>query len=147
MLIYLIFPTILLLTVIIHYVTLKKLTLLLNANLGQAIKLISIVLSLFLAHLIEIILYAIVYYFSDIFSANNVLIKGSFQENLNALYFSFLAYSSLGSSDLITTGWVRILYGFEALNGLLLITWSASFTFLTMNIVWNCDQCVENKKQ
>jgi len=139
------FPTILLLTVTIHYFTLKQLTLVLNANLGQAVKLISIVLSLFLAHILEIVLYATVYYFSDIFSDNNVLISGSFQENLNALYFSFLAYSSLGSSDLIATGWVRILYGFEALNGLLLITWSASFTFLTMNIVWNCDQCATSK--
>jgi len=147
MLIYLIFPSILLLTVTIHYITLKKLTWLLNANLDQAVKLISIVLSLFLAHLLEIVLYATVYYFSDVFSDNNVLIAGSFKENLNALYFSFLAYSSLGSSDLIATGWVRILYGFEALNGLLLITWSASFTFLTMNIVWNCDQCTPNKNK
>jgi len=147
MLIYLIFPTILLLTVTIHYFTLKQLTLVLNANLDQAVKLISIVLSLFLAHILEIMLYASVYYFSDVFSDNNVLISGSFQENLNALYYSFLAYSSLGSSDLIATGWVRILYGFEALNGLLLITWSASFTFLTMNIVWNCDQCEQSKNK
>jgi hypothetical protein len=31
---------------------------------------------------------------------------------------------------------VRILAGMEALVGLVLITWSASFTFLKMQIYW-----------
>lgn len=145
MTIYLIFPFALLLTTIFHYAVLKKLTVFINKAFNQSITLVSVIVVLFIAHTIEIAIYAVIYYYAGELSGAKVLQAGSFQENLNALYFSFLAYSSLGSSDLVAMGWVRILYGFEALNGLLLITWSASFTFLTMNIVWNCNAC--NKEQ
>ena len=141
MYIVLIFPILLIFTVTIHYFFLKWLTYFFQSNLPQAIKLISIVVCLFIAHLIEIMIYALVYYYSKLIGGFGGVIEGSFTENLNALYFSFLAYSSLGSSDLIATGWVRLLYGFEALNGLLLITWSASFTFLAMNKMWDCGDC------
>jgi hypothetical protein len=35
------------------------------------------------------------------------------------------------------SGTVRLIAGLEALNGLVLIGWSASFTYLTMEKVWD----------
>ena len=46
---------------------------------------------------------------------------------------------TLGLGDLSPVGTVRLLAGMESLTGLLLITWSASFTYLEMSRVWACD--------
>ena len=56
---------------------------------------------------------------------------------LNCLYFSAETYTSLGFGDLTPVGPVRLLAGVEALNGLLLIGWSASYTYIAMERFWN----------
>jgi len=53
-----------------------------------------------------------------------------------ALYFSAETYTSLGYGDVVPTGPLRTLAGVEALNGLLLIGWSASFTYVAMQRFW-----------
>ncbi|MEO5607197.1 MAG: ion channel, partial [Polaromonas sp.] len=53
--------------------------------------------------------------------------------------FSAETYSSLGFGDLIPTGPIRMLAGIEALNGLLLIGWSASFVYIAMERFWRVD--------
>ena len=45
-------------------------------------------------------------------------------------------FSSLGYGDVIPQGALRALAGFEALNGLLLIGWTASFLFVEMQRFW-----------
>ena len=50
-------------------------------------------------------------------------------------YHSAAAYTSLGDSQLGSTGW-RLMTAVEALTGLILITWTASFTFLVMQKNW-----------
>lgn len=55
------------------------------------------------------------------------------------IYFSAVVYSTLGFGDVIPTGPVRFLTGTEAVMGLVLITWSASFTFLEMQRHWGRD--------
>ena len=55
----------------------------------------------------------------------------------NCMYFSAETYTSLGFGDLTPVGPVRLLAGVEALNGLLLIGWSASFTYLAMERFWS----------
>ena len=52
------------------------------------------------------------------------------------LYFSAETCSSLGVGDLIPNGPIRLLAGTEALNGLLLIGWSASYAYLAMERFW-----------
>lgn len=54
----------------------------------------------------------------------------------DALYLSAEAYTTLGYGDLVPQGAVRVLFGIEALAGLVLITWSASFTYLEMQRDW-----------
>lgn len=55
---------------------------------------------------------------------------------LNYIYFSAESYSSLGINDLIPKDAFRFLAGVEALNGLVLIGWSVSSTYLAMERFW-----------
>ncbi len=52
------------------------------------------------------------------------------------VYFSFSTYSSLGYGDLVPLGPIRILAGLEAVTGLVLIAWTASFTYYEMQRYW-----------
>lgn len=52
------------------------------------------------------------------------------------VYYSATVYSTLGFGDIVPTGSAQLLTGTEAVAGLVLITWSASFTFLEMQRFW-----------
>ncbi len=54
----------------------------------------------------------------------------------DAVYLSAITYSTVGFGDLAPVGAIRLVSGMESLTGLLLITWSASFTFLEMSRLW-----------
>lgn len=54
----------------------------------------------------------------------------------DAVYLSATTFSTLGFGDLAPVGAIRLVTGMEALTGLLLITWSASFTYLEMARLW-----------
>lgn len=69
---------------------------------------------------------------------------GNFQGNfegslLDCVYFSFTTYTTLGFGDVVPHGDLRYLVGLEALTGLLLITWTASFLYLEMTRYWDKD--------
>ena len=55
---------------------------------------------------------------------------------LDCVYFSFTTYTTLGFGDVEPIGDLRFLAGIEALTGLVLITWTASFFFLEMEKDW-----------
>lgn len=94
------------------------------------------VLGAMVAHIVEVWLFAITYYLLlklDYFGK----LQGNFDGSLrDCAYFSITAYSSLGLGDIEPIGLIRFLTGVEALTGLLLITWSASFMFLEMQKHW-----------
>ena len=54
----------------------------------------------------------------------------------DALYVSATTYTTVGYGDLAPVGPIRLIMGLEALTGFLLLTWSASFTFLEMQRYW-----------
>jgi Ion channel len=58
---------------------------------------------------------------------------------LDFVYFSAITYTTVGFGDFVPAGPVRFLAGTEALSGFVLITWSASFTFLEMQRYWDRD--------
>ncbi|MGQ7262729.1 ion channel [Vreelandella sp. V005] len=55
---------------------------------------------------------------------------------LDHIYFSAVTYTTVGYGDIYATGPVRFLYGTLSLTGFVLITWSASFTFIEMQKHW-----------
>jgi hypothetical protein len=58
---------------------------------------------------------------------------------LDLVYFSAITYTTVGFGDFVPTGAIRFLAGTEALSGFILITWSASFTFIEMQRYWGRD--------
>ncbi len=92
------------------------------ANNKQAIAIIiKTVLIVFALHAIEIMVWA---------GAYQVLLPlrelGSFEQ---AVYFSFVTFTTLGYGDItLSEGW-RVLSGIEALNGILLVGWSTALIF------------------
>ncbi|GAA5524944.1 hypothetical protein Maes01_01503 [Microbulbifer aestuariivivens] len=89
-----------------------------------------------IAHVVEIWLFALGYYFmvhSEVFET----MQGNFDGSLiDCAYFSFTTYTSLGFGDIEPLGHLRFTAGLEALTGLMMITWSASFMFLKMEKYW-----------
>lgn len=56
---------------------------------------------------------------------------------VDAGYFSAVVFSTLGLGDIVPHGAIRIMVGPQSLLGFVLITWSASFTFIEMQRYWN----------
>ena len=55
---------------------------------------------------------------------------------LDHVYISAMTFTTVGAGGVVVSGPVRFLAGTEALAGLVLITWSASFTYLEMQRFW-----------
>ncbi len=107
-----------------------------------------IILVIFTTHLVEIGLYAIAYYWTIDGLQLGVLEGIAIDDPMTYLYYSTVVYTSLGLGDIYPGGHIRFITGIETLNGFLLITWSASFTYLAMNrlLHWS-NQCgSENNK-
>lgn len=125
-------------TILIHYEVLR----LLNAFLPQLripnrTKLLLVIFASFVAHLLEMTIYGFGY-FALVEYCNVGTLEGTTEFSLsNCLYFSTETYTSLGFGDIAPKGPIRILVGVEALNGLLLIGWSASYTYLAMERFWD----------
>jgi hypothetical protein len=94
--------------------------------------------ALVLLHVAEIWLFAFGYYFLALGNGFNSSISDA-EGLLDLVYYSASVYTTLGFGDLIPHGAIRFLTGTEAITGFLLITWSASFTFLEMQRFWKQD--------
>ena len=88
------------------------------------------------SHLFQIFLFALAF-FTLHHTLRLGLIGGRFDNSFATyLYFSAETYTSLGFGDIFPAGEIRILAGVEALTGLLMISWSASFSYLEMRRFW-----------
>lgn len=125
------------LTTLIHYEVLR----LLNAYLPDLpvrarSKLLVVIFMAFAAHALEIGVYGVtLFWLIKLGDVGHLVAPGGFSLG-NCLYFSAETYTSLGFGDLTPVGPVRLLAGAEALNGLLLIGWSASFAYIAMERFW-----------
>jgi hypothetical protein len=88
------------------------------------------------ADLLEIFLYAVA--FALLHDRPGLgRIDGEFDATaLDFFYFSITCYTTLGIGDVYPKP-LRVLAGVESLNGFVLITWSASFTYLMMQRHWH----------
>lgn len=96
-------------------------------------------------HIMEIWLFALAYYlllsqagFGDVLPLQPALASQA-PGFLDLVYFSTVTYTTVGFGDFVPTGAIRFLTGMEALLGFVLLTWSASFTFLEMQRYWGRD--------
>lgn len=97
-----------------------------------------LMLGIFAVHMVEILIYAFGFYL-----AINVFDLGSLEGArasgvLGHFYASAVFYTSLGFGDVLPNGHLRFIVSIEALNGLLLIAWSAAFIFAVMGKSWHC---------
>ena len=65
---------------------------------------------------------------------------------LDAVYLSAMSFSTVGFGDVAPQGPIRFIAGTEAVLGLFLIAWSATFTFLEMEQNWS-DQPRRTRRQ
>jgi hypothetical protein len=99
-------------------------------------RIVAVVLAAFVGHTAAVWTYALAYW-ALVVKLHVGAIAGlpvdSFED---CLYFSVVTYTSLGFGDQVPVSHARLIAGVEALNGLLLIGWSASFTYLAMERYW-----------
>ncbi len=129
-----------LMTVVVHYEALR----LLAAHVEELklpfrvrLRMALVMLAIIVTHFLEILLFAL-----GLYLAARVIGVGALAGQVEAstfheyLYFSLVSYTTLGLGDIYPTGGLQIITGVESLIGLLMITWSASFTFLYMEKFW-----------
>ena len=125
-------------TTVLHYEVLRGLNASLpSLHIPSRAKLVVVILASFLAHAAEMAMYGAALYILVAWVGIGNLSGGAELSLETCLYFSAETYTSLGFGDLAPNGPIRLLAGVEALNGLLLIGWSASFTYLSMERFWN----------
>jgi hypothetical protein len=123
---------------VLHYEVLRLLSSGLPSFTGATrAKLLIVIFAAFIAHALEVLLYGAGYFWLSRIAGLGTLTGAAGSAFSVCLYFSAETYTSLGFGDVVPTGPLRLLAGTETLNGLLLIGWSASFTYLSMERFWN----------
>jgi hypothetical protein len=125
-------------TTVIHYEVLRLLTAGLPVlRIRPRLQLVFVIIGAFGAHFAEILLYGVAYYLlATVFDIGGMGNPGPLPFT-RCLYFSAETYTTLGYGDVLPHGDLRLLAGLEALNGMLLIGWTASYTFLSMERFWD----------
>ncbi len=121
--------------VLIHYESLR-LTSLMELNFAPRKRILVVIFAAFFAHLIEITLYAFSYLFIVEWIGSGSLGGQPTASFYDYFYFSIATYTTLGIGDFYPLEGLRILTGMESLIGLMMITWTASFTYLNMEKFW-----------
>lgn len=106
-----------------------------SSKLPRRIRLGAMILGAIGGHLVEIGLFAVGLRLLLI-NGGYGQIEGSGTGYLDDLYFSAVSYTTVGYGDLIPNGPLRIFAAIEALAGLVLIAWTASFAFMAMQRLW-----------
>jgi hypothetical protein len=124
-------------TTLLHYEALRAISALLpRLRIALRARLVVVMLAAFAAHALEIALYAAAMYAWVHGVEPGALGPGGPTDWPAVLYFSATTYTSLGYGDIAPQGALRALAGTEALNGLLLIGWTASFLYVEMQRFW-----------
>lgn len=123
--------------VLIHFEALNQLSSIIpKLNIKHRLRILFGVFGALIAHVVEIWAFAFGYYLMIHYGDFGTL-EGHFDKSLmDCSYFSFVTYTSLGFGDIVAKGDIRFLAGLEALTGLVLISWTASFMFLEMQKLW-----------
>jgi len=88
-----------------------------------------------IAHLLEVLIFAIALYF--MLSHSLITFSIDAPNFFDIFYFSGTTYTTVGYGDIVLIGNGRIVSVVESLMGLVLIAWTASFTYYEMNRKWS----------
>ncbi|GAA4017462.1 hypothetical protein GCM10022280_15880 [Sphingomonas swuensis] len=122
----------------VHLVVLRLLKRVVDAPRPMGHPLLFIILVLFATHVFEVVLFAFALSapdWADYGRLEGAIVGGPgwFEDHF---YFSIASYTTLGIGDIVPAGPIRIVAGMEALTGLVMVAWSASFTYLAMERLW-----------
>jgi len=123
--------------VIVHYEFLSRATSLIPVmTVRHRYRIVFGVFAALAAHAAEIWIFAIPYYLVPRVGRMGHM-QGNFDGSfMDCVYFSFTTFTTLGFGDIEPVGYMRYLTGIEALSGLVLITWTASFLYFEMQRHW-----------
>lgn len=125
-------------TVLIHYEMLRFISAVTShTTLAHRRRMMAVVGLLMVAHMIEISIYAAAYFAMHHHFGLGTLAGETNGAFVDFLYFSFTCYTTLGVGDVFPRGAMRLVSGVEAFNGLVLIGWSASYTYFAMRKLWD----------
>ena len=126
--------------VMIHYEFMYRFTLLMpQMKVRHRFRIVLGVFGALTAHAVEVWIFALSFFWMHHADGWGEF-DGNFEGTLlDCVYFSFTTYTTLGFGDVVPHGELRYLTGLEALTGLLLITWTASFLYLEMTRYWDRD--------
>jgi hypothetical protein len=99
-------------------------------------RILVVIAAAFVAHIAEIGLFAAGYFAMERLLGIGALAGHLAGTSIDFFYFSTTMYTTLGIGDIWATGPIRIVAGIESLTGLVLITWTASFSYLAMERFW-----------
>ncbi|WP_309086614.1 ion channel [Chelativorans sp.] len=109
-------------------------------SLPRRLELLVLVAASIAVHLANIGLFALMYAWMSQYPELGTLAGEVTGEAGEFLYFSVACYTTIGFGEIYATGPMRIVAALEGLNGLVLITWSASFAYATTSDLWDRDQ-------
>lgn len=99
-------------------------------------RIVLLILFLLIVHCVEIWVFGLVNYALLQFDGFGSLAGVGDITIYNCVYYSAIVFSTLGFGDIVPAGPIRFVAGMEGIAGLTFITWSASYTYLTMSRTW-----------
>jgi hypothetical protein len=123
---------------VIHYEVLRLLWVMIPKliTIKHRLRVIIGVFGTICAHILEVWLFGIAFYLMLSYGDFGSL-EGNFDGSLmDCVYCSITNYTTVSYGDIKPFGNLRFTAGIEAITGLSLITWSASFMFMEMMKFW-----------
>ncbi|MCX7034556.1 MAG: ion channel [Arenimonas sp.] len=94
------------------------------------------ILGVLILHIVEIWLFGLTFYGLLLLPDTGAVTGAHPLALFDAVYLASMCYTTVGFGDVSPVGPIRFLAGTSALTGFVMITWSASFTFLEMERFW-----------
>lgn len=105
-------------------------------RLPPRLRILALIVSILTLHTVEIWIFAVGIFLTVQWPELGTVGGVGVLKLLDAVYLSTTTYTTVGYGDLTPHGPVRLVLGSEALTGFVLVTWSASFTYLEMQRFW-----------
>jgi hypothetical protein len=125
-------------TLLIHYEALRMTSRwIVDLPIPPRARMIVVLAVSIMSHLLQILLYALAYLLMiENGGFGTIGVVATHPNFSNMFYFSITSYTTLGIGDIVPHGEIRLVSGIEALNGFVLVGWTASFTYLKMERYW-----------